>query len=110
MSLFLFIIINLQVLPHIKDLGYNAIQLFGIVEHKDYFTAGYRVSWKFYWTYLSYFFKDAKHQIWQSLPHRFHPLRVQAVDSVRLSNALVIRNAYEYLFVFAANCGSLLET
>lgn len=33
-----------KVLPHIKDLGYNAIQLFGIVEHKDYFTAGYRVT------------------------------------------------------------------
>ncbi|KAH9622869.1 hypothetical protein KSS87_007872 [Heliosperma pusillum] len=33
-----------KVLPYIKDLGYNAIQLFGVVEHKDYFTAGYRVT------------------------------------------------------------------
>lgn len=35
---------QLQVLPHVKRAGYNAIQLIGIVEHKDYFTAGYRVS------------------------------------------------------------------
>ncbi|KAL2944699.1 1 4-alpha-glucan-branching enzyme 3 chloroplastic/amyloplastic, partial [Bienertia sinuspersici] len=31
-------------LPFIKELGYNAVQLFGVVEHKDYFTAGYRVT------------------------------------------------------------------
>lgn len=33
-----------QVLPHVKRAGYNAIQLIGIPEHKDYFTVGYRVS------------------------------------------------------------------
>lgn len=33
----------LQVLPHIKGAGYNAIQLIGVVEHKDYNTVGYRV-------------------------------------------------------------------
>uniref|UniRef100_A0A7N0U247 1,4-alpha-glucan branching enzyme n=1 Tax=Kalanchoe fedtschenkoi TaxID=63787 RepID=A0A7N0U247_KALFE len=33
-----------KVLPHIKDAGYNAIQLIGIAEHKDYFTVGYRVT------------------------------------------------------------------
>ncbi|XVE50704.1 hypothetical protein DITRI_Ditri01bG0184600 [Diplodiscus trichospermus] len=33
-----------KVLPHIKEAGYNAIQLIGIVEHKDYFTIGYRVT------------------------------------------------------------------
>ncbi|KAK9673873.1 hypothetical protein RND81_12G195300 [Saponaria officinalis] len=33
-----------KVLPRVKDLGYNAIQLFGVIEHKDYFTAGYRVT------------------------------------------------------------------
>ncbi|XP_038996187.1 1,4-alpha-glucan-branching enzyme 3, chloroplastic/amyloplastic [Hibiscus syriacus] len=33
-----------EVLPHIKRAGYNAIQLIGIVEHKDYFTVGYRVT------------------------------------------------------------------
>ncbi|KAL8127331.1 1,4-alpha-glucan-branching enzyme 3, chloroplastic/amyloplastic [Apium graveolens] len=33
-----------DVLPHIKEAGYNAIQLFGVVEHKDYFTLGYRVT------------------------------------------------------------------
>lgn len=32
-----------QVLPHVKNAGYNAIQLIGVVEHKDYFTVGYRV-------------------------------------------------------------------
>ncbi|MED6145929.1 1,4-alpha-glucan-branching enzyme 3, chloroplastic/amyloplastic [Stylosanthes scabra] len=32
-----------KVLPHIKEAGYNAIQLIGVVEHKDYFTVGYRV-------------------------------------------------------------------
>ncbi|CDP13672.1 unnamed protein product [Coffea canephora] len=31
----------LQVLPHVKESGYNAIQLIGLVEHKDYF---YRVT------------------------------------------------------------------
>lgn len=33
-----------QVLPHVKRAGYNAIQLIGIPEHKDYYTVGYRVS------------------------------------------------------------------
>ncbi|XP_024960651.1 1,4-alpha-glucan-branching enzyme 3, chloroplastic/amyloplastic [Cynara cardunculus var. scolymus] len=33
-----------KVLPHVKEAGYNAIQLIGIVEHKDYFTVGYRVT------------------------------------------------------------------
>ncbi|KAL7143148.1 hypothetical protein ABFS83_08G171600 [Erythranthe nasuta] len=33
-----------NVLTHVKKAGYNAIQLFGVVEHKDYFTAGYRVT------------------------------------------------------------------
>ncbi|CAL0310898.1 unnamed protein product [Lupinus luteus] len=33
-----------KVLPHIKVAGYNAIQLIGVVEHKDYFTVGYRVT------------------------------------------------------------------
>ncbi|KAK9268488.1 hypothetical protein L1049_000240 [Liquidambar formosana] len=33
-----------KVLPHVKEAGYNAIQLIGVVEHKDYFTAGYRVT------------------------------------------------------------------
>ncbi|XP_038897747.1 1,4-alpha-glucan-branching enzyme 3, chloroplastic/amyloplastic isoform X1 [Benincasa hispida] len=33
-----------KVLPHVKEAGYNAIQLFGVVEHKDYFTVGYRVT------------------------------------------------------------------
>ncbi|KAL4335407.1 hypothetical protein GQ457_07G013250 [Hibiscus cannabinus] len=33
-----------KVLPHIKRAGYNAIQLIGISEHKDYFTVGYRVT------------------------------------------------------------------
>ncbi|EPS63977.1 hypothetical protein M569_10804, partial [Genlisea aurea] len=33
-----------SVLIHVKEAGYNAIQLIGIVEHKDYFTAGYRVT------------------------------------------------------------------
>ncbi|PNX97206.1 1,4-alpha-glucan-branching enzyme/amyloplastic protein, partial [Trifolium pratense] len=31
-----------KVLPYIKKAGYNAIQLIGVVEHKDYFTVGYR--------------------------------------------------------------------
>uniref|UniRef100_A0A0E0HQV4 1,4-alpha-glucan branching enzyme n=1 Tax=Oryza nivara TaxID=4536 RepID=A0A0E0HQV4_ORYNI len=33
-----------NVLPHIKDAGYNAIQLIGIVEHKDYSSVGYKVT------------------------------------------------------------------
>ncbi|KMT12761.1 hypothetical protein BVRB_4g088550 [Beta vulgaris subsp. vulgaris] len=33
-----------KTLPFIKELGYNAVQLFGVIEHKDYFTAGYRVT------------------------------------------------------------------
>ncbi|KAE9598487.1 putative 1,4-alpha-glucan branching enzyme [Lupinus albus] len=33
-----------KVLPHIKEAGYNAIQLIGVIEHKDYFTVGYRVT------------------------------------------------------------------
>ncbi|XP_038689237.1 1,4-alpha-glucan-branching enzyme 3, chloroplastic/amyloplastic isoform X2 [Tripterygium wilfordii] len=33
-----------KVLPHVKEAGYNVIQLFGVVEHRDYFTAGYRVT------------------------------------------------------------------
>ncbi|XP_022139511.1 1,4-alpha-glucan-branching enzyme 3, chloroplastic/amyloplastic isoform X2 [Momordica charantia] len=33
-----------KVLPHVKEAGYNAIQLIGLVEHKDYFTVGYRVT------------------------------------------------------------------
>ncbi|OMP04390.1 hypothetical protein COLO4_09699 [Corchorus olitorius] len=33
-----------KVLPHIKEAGYNAIQLIGTIEHKDYFTVGYRVT------------------------------------------------------------------
>ncbi|BAT89082.1 hypothetical protein VIGAN_05276500 [Vigna angularis var. angularis] len=34
----------MQVLPYIKEAGYNVIQLIVIVEHKDYFTVGYRVT------------------------------------------------------------------
>ncbi|GLT57511.1 hypothetical protein SLA2020_304790 [Shorea laevis] len=33
-----------KVLPHVKEAGYNAIQLIGIAEHKDYHTVGYRVT------------------------------------------------------------------
>ncbi|KAF0895029.1 hypothetical protein E2562_005015 [Oryza meyeriana var. granulata] len=33
-----------NVLPHIKDAGYNAIQLIGTVEHKDYSSVGYKVT------------------------------------------------------------------
>ncbi|KAL7583525.1 1,4-alpha-glucan-branching enzyme 3, chloroplastic/amyloplastic [Lactuca sativa] len=33
-----------KVLPYVKQAGYNAIQLIGIPEHKDYFTVGYRVT------------------------------------------------------------------
>ncbi|KAJ4835690.1 1,4-alpha-glucan-branching enzyme 3, chloroplastic/amyloplastic [Turnera subulata] len=35
---------TVKVLPHVKKAGYNAIQLVGIIEHKDYFTVGYRVT------------------------------------------------------------------
>ncbi|XP_075483299.1 1,4-alpha-glucan-branching enzyme 3, chloroplastic/amyloplastic [Primulina tabacum] len=33
-----------NVLPHVKEAGYNVIQLIGVLEHKDYFTIGYRVT------------------------------------------------------------------
>ncbi|KAL8505523.1 hypothetical protein ACS0TY_016681 [Phlomoides rotata] len=33
-----------NVLIHAKEAGYNAIQLIGVLEHKDYFTVGYRVT------------------------------------------------------------------
>ncbi|XP_057977494.1 1,4-alpha-glucan-branching enzyme 3, chloroplastic/amyloplastic [Malania oleifera] len=33
-----------RVLPHVKEAGYNAIQLIGVIEHQDYFTVGYRVT------------------------------------------------------------------
>ncbi|KAL6205461.1 hypothetical protein ACLB2K_022720 [Fragaria x ananassa] len=33
-----------KVLPHVKEAGYNAIQLIGVIEHKDYFTVGYRAT------------------------------------------------------------------
>ncbi|KAJ6833770.1 1,4-alpha-glucan-branching enzyme 3, chloroplastic/amyloplastic isoform X1 [Iris pallida] len=33
-----------NVLPHIKNTGYNAIQFFGVVEHKDYSSVGYKVT------------------------------------------------------------------
>lgn len=33
-----------NVLIHIKEAGYNTIQLIGVLEHKDYFTVGYRVT------------------------------------------------------------------
>ncbi|KAI5409259.1 hypothetical protein KIW84_054894 [Lathyrus oleraceus] len=42
-----------KTLPHIKEAGYNAIQLIGVVEHKDYFTVGYRVT-NFYATSSRY--------------------------------------------------------
>ncbi|XP_045823536.1 1,4-alpha-glucan-branching enzyme 3, chloroplastic/amyloplastic-like [Trifolium pratense] len=42
-----------KVLPYIKKAGYNAIQLIGVVEHKDYFTVGYRVT-NFYATSSRY--------------------------------------------------------
>lgn len=41
-----------KVLPYVKQAGYNAIQLIGIPEHKDYFTVGYRVSFIFYLSFL----------------------------------------------------------
>ncbi|CAL9763024.1 unnamed protein product [Musa acuminata subsp. burmannicoides] len=33
-----------KVLPHVKNAGYNAIQLFGVVEHWDYSSVGYKVT------------------------------------------------------------------
>ncbi|XP_020251840.1 1,4-alpha-glucan-branching enzyme 3, chloroplastic/amyloplastic isoform X2 [Asparagus officinalis] len=33
-----------NVLPHIKNAGYNAIQIFGLVEHRDYSSVGYKVT------------------------------------------------------------------
>lgn len=33
-----------NVLPHVKDAGYNAIQIFGLVEHRDYSSVGYKVT------------------------------------------------------------------
>ncbi|XP_020694227.1 1,4-alpha-glucan-branching enzyme 3, chloroplastic/amyloplastic isoform X1 [Dendrobium catenatum] len=34
----------LKVLPHIKEAGYNAIQLIGVAEHRDYSSVGYKVT------------------------------------------------------------------
>ncbi|RVW99620.1 1,4-alpha-glucan-branching enzyme 3, chloroplastic/amyloplastic [Vitis vinifera] len=43
-----------NVLPHIKEAGYNAIQLIGVVEHKDYSSVGYKVGSIFFsFFYLS---------------------------------------------------------
>uniref|UniRef100_A0A1D1ZAS1 1,4-alpha-glucan branching enzyme n=1 Tax=Anthurium amnicola TaxID=1678845 RepID=A0A1D1ZAS1_9ARAE len=33
-----------KVLPHVKEAGYNAIQLFGVMEHRDYSSVGYKVT------------------------------------------------------------------
>ncbi|XP_010926176.1 1,4-alpha-glucan-branching enzyme 3, chloroplastic/amyloplastic isoform X2 [Elaeis guineensis] len=33
-----------KVLPHVKNAGYNAIQLIGVIEHKDYSSVGYKVT------------------------------------------------------------------
>ncbi|CAM0149915.1 unnamed protein product [Urochloa decumbens] len=33
-----------KVLPHVKNAGYNAVQLIGVVEHKDYSSVGYKVT------------------------------------------------------------------
>ncbi|XP_051133984.1 1,4-alpha-glucan-branching enzyme 3, chloroplastic/amyloplastic isoform X2 [Andrographis paniculata] len=33
-----------KVLPHVKEAGYNAVQLIGILEHKDYSSVGYKVT------------------------------------------------------------------
>lgn len=33
-----------KVLPHIKNAGYNAIQLIGVIEHRDYSSVGYKVT------------------------------------------------------------------
>jgi 1,4-alpha-glucan branching enzyme len=38
------LIVSHQVLPHIKKAGYNVIQFFGIQEHNDYSSAGYKVA------------------------------------------------------------------
>ncbi|XP_039125022.1 1,4-alpha-glucan-branching enzyme 3, chloroplastic/amyloplastic [Dioscorea cayenensis subsp. rotundata] len=35
---------TLKVLPHVKNAGYNCIQLIGAVEHKDYSSVGYKVT------------------------------------------------------------------
>lgn len=35
---------SLKVLPHVKEAGYNAIQIMGLVEHGDYSSAGYKVT------------------------------------------------------------------
>ncbi|XP_042477781.1 1,4-alpha-glucan-branching enzyme 3, chloroplastic/amyloplastic [Macadamia integrifolia] len=35
---------TLKVLPHVKEAGYNVIQLIGVIEHKDYSSVGYRVT------------------------------------------------------------------
>ncbi|XP_077228147.1 alpha amylase family protein isoform X2 [Tasmannia lanceolata] len=35
---------SMNVLPHVKKAGYNAIQLIGILEHKDYSSVGYKVT------------------------------------------------------------------
>ncbi|VAI89236.1 unnamed protein product [Triticum turgidum subsp. durum] len=33
-----------NVLPHIKNAGYNAVQIIGVLEHKDYSSVGYKVT------------------------------------------------------------------
>ncbi|KAJ3672242.1 hypothetical protein LUZ60_006963 [Juncus effusus] len=33
-----------KVLPHVKECGYNCIQIIGLVEHKDYSSVGYKVT------------------------------------------------------------------
>ncbi|KAG1330519.1 hypothetical protein COCNU_02G004870 [Cocos nucifera] len=33
-----------KVLPHVKNAGYNVIQLIGVIEHKDYSSVGYKVT------------------------------------------------------------------
>ncbi|CAN6477717.1 unnamed protein product [Victoria cruziana] len=33
-----------EVLPHVKEAGYNAIQLIGVPEHRDYSSVGYKVT------------------------------------------------------------------
>ncbi|XXG67859.1 hypothetical protein AAC387_Pa06g1104 [Persea americana] len=35
---------TLKVLPHVQRAGYNAIQLIGVLEHKDYSSVGYKVT------------------------------------------------------------------
>lgn len=44
MSCFIILFFFLQVLPHVQRAGYNAIQLIGVLEHKDYSSVGYKVS------------------------------------------------------------------